>query len=62
MELGEAVFVLEPVKLARVDDDTADGGAVAADPLGGRVDDNIGAVVDGADVVTTSTKGVVNLE
>jgi hypothetical protein len=61
VELGEAVGVLEPVKLARVDDDTADGGAVSTDPLGGRVDDNIGAVVDGADVVTTSTEGVVNL-
>lgn len=62
VELGEAVGVLEPVKLARVDDDTADSGAVTADPLGSRVDDNIGAVVDGADVVTTSTEGVVNLK
>lgn len=61
VELGEAVGVLEPVKLARVDNDTADGGSVAADPLSGRVDDNIGAVVDGTDEVTASTKGVVNL-
>jgi hypothetical protein len=34
---------------------------VAADPLCGRVDDDISAVVDGADEVTTGTKGVVNL-
>lgn len=62
VELGESVGVLEPVKLARVDDDTANGGAVAANPLGGRVDDDISTVVDGADEVTASTEGVVNLE
>ena len=59
-ELGEAFAVLAPVELARVDNDTANGGAVAANPLGGGVDDNVGAVVDGTDKVTSSTKGVVD--
>jgi hypothetical protein len=34
---------LAPVEVAAVDDDAADGGAVAADVLGGRVDDDVGA-------------------
>lgn len=33
-ELGESLAVRAPVKLARVDNDAADGGAVAADPFG----------------------------
>lgn len=33
-ELRESLAVLAPVKLARVDNDAADGGAVAADPFG----------------------------
>lgn len=32
-ELGESLGVLAPVKLARIDNDTADGGSVSADPL-----------------------------
>jgi hypothetical protein len=40
--------VLLPVELAAVDDDAADRGAVAADVLGGRVDDDVGAVVERA--------------
>jgi hypothetical protein len=34
-ELGESLAVLAPVKLAGVDNNTSDGGSVAADPLGG---------------------------
>lgn len=60
--LGEPVGVLAPVELAAVDDDAGDGGAVPADPLGGRVDYNVGAVLDRADKVAASAKGVVNLE
>lgn len=60
-ELRESLAVLAPVKLAGVDDDTSNGGSVAADPLGGRVNDDVGAVVDGADKVSTGTKSVVNL-
>jgi hypothetical protein len=53
--------VLAPVELARVNDDTGNGGAVAADPLGSGVDDDVGSVVNGAAEVTTSTEGVVDL-
>ena len=60
--LREPLAVLAPVELAAVDDDAADGRAVAADPLGRRVHHNVGAVLDGADEIATRTKGVVNLE
>jgi len=43
-----------PVKVARVDDDAADGRAVTADPLGGRLDDDVGAVLDGATQITAA--------
>ena len=36
-----------PVELAGVDDDAADGGAVAAEELGGGVDHDVGAPLDG---------------
>lgn len=60
-ELGEASSVLAPVELARIDDDAADGGAVTANPLGSRVDDDVSAVLDGSDEVATGTKCVINL-
>lgn len=53
--------MLAPVELAAVDDHTADGGAVAADPLGRGMDDDVGAVVDGADEEATGSECVVNL-
>lgn len=61
-ELGEAGAVLAPVELARVDHNAADGCAVAADPFSRRVDDNVGAVVDGADEVASRSEGVVDLQ
>lgn len=60
-ELREPRCVLAPVELAAVDDDTADGGAVATDPLGRAVHDNVRAVVDRAGKVSTGTEGIVNL-
>lgn len=60
-ELGEAGGVLAPVELAAVDDDAANGGAVATDPLGCALDDDIRAVVDRASEVAAGTEGVVNL-
>lgn len=59
-ELGEARRVLAPVELARVDDDTANGRAVAADPLGRRVDDNVRTVLDRLAEVAARTEGVVD--
>ena len=45
-ELREAALV--PGKAAAIDDHAADGSAVAADELGGRVHHDVGAVLDGA--------------
>ena len=48
-----------PVKLAAVHDDAAQGGAVAADELGGGVDHDVCAVLDGADQVR-GAEGVID--
>ena len=50
-----------PVEAARVDDDAAQRGAVAADELGGRVYHDVGSVFDGADEVG-GAEGVVDDE
>lgn len=60
-KLWEAGTVLAPVKLARVDNHAANGGAVATNPLGSGVNNDVGAVIDGTDEVTSCAKGVVNL-
>ena len=59
--LRELVAVLAPVELAAVDNDTGDGGAVAADPLGRGVHDDVGAVLDWAHKVAARTEGVIDL-
>jgi hypothetical protein len=61
MELREASSVLGPVELSGVDDDASDRGSMAADPFGGRVDNDISAMIDRTDKVTSSTKSVVDL-
>ena len=48
-----------PVELAGIDDDAAQGGAVAADELGGGVNNNVSAVLNGADQVR-GAEGVVD--
>ena len=48
-----------PVELAAVHDDAAQGGAVAADELGGGVHHDVSAVLDGADQVR-GAEGVVD--
>ena len=53
--------MLAPVELARVDDYASDCGAVASDPFRGGMDDDVGAVVDGADEVAAGSESVVNL-
>lgn len=57
--LREAAVV--PLELSAIDDNAADGGAVAADPLCRRVDYDVGAVVDGTDEVAACAEGVVDL-
>lgn len=42
-ELREALGILAPVKLAAIDDNTSDSGAVATDPFGGGGDDDVGS-------------------
>jgi hypothetical protein len=53
--------ILAPVELARINDDTADGGSMTADPFGGAVDNNVRAMVDGTDVEASRSERVVNL-
>jgi hypothetical protein len=53
--------VLAPVKLAAVDDHTANGCAVTTNPLGRAMNDDIGTVFNRAEEVATSTEGVVDL-
>lgn len=50
-----------PIKLAR-DDDASNRRAVAADPLGDRLNDNVGAELEGADEVASAAEGVVDDE
>jgi hypothetical protein len=62
VELRESSSVLAPVELSGVNDDTADCGSMASNPLCGRMNDNISTVIDRADEVATSTEGVVDLK
>lgn len=57
----EAFSSFGPVELARVDDHTCDGSAMPTNPFGGRVDNDISTMVDGAAEITTSTERIVNL-
>ena len=50
-EAGELVDVLRPGELAAVDDDAGDDRSVSAEELGGRVHDDVGAVLERADEV-----------
>ena len=61
-KLRESLAVLTPVKLAAVDKYTSNGRAVAAYPFGRRVDDNVCAVIYGADKVAACAKSVVDLD
>ena len=62
VELGKSIGVTAPVKGATIDDDATYRGAVAANPFGGRVNDNVYAVIDGTTEVSGTAKGVVALE
>ena len=48
---GELIGVRSPVERTGIGDHAAHGRAVAADELGGGVDDHVGAVLDGAQQV-----------
>ena len=47
-----------PIELAAVDDDAADGDAVAAEKLGGRMHDDVGAVLEGPAQVGRGEGGI----
>ena len=61
VELREARGMLAPIELPAVNDDAADGRAVATNPFCGGMDHDVGAVVDGADEVAACAEGVVDL-
>ena len=54
----ETVGMRGPVELAGVDDHAAHDGAVSAHELGGRVDHDVGAVLDGTQQVGRGERGV----
>lgn len=60
-ELGESSGVLAPVEFSAVNHHATDGSAVAANPFGGAVHDDVGAVVDGPGKVATGAECIVNL-
>lgn len=61
-ELREPAPILAPVELAAVDDDAGNGRAVSANPFGGAVDDDVGAVGNGLAEVSARAERVVDLE
>lgn len=60
-KLREASSMLAPIEFPRVNNHASNGGAMASNPLGCAVDDNVGAMVDRAAEKSTSSKGIVNL-
>ena len=56
---GSVLTALLPVELAGVNDDAAQRGAVAADKLGGRMDNDVGTMLDRADQVGRA-EGVID--
>src|SRR5690606_6680973 len=53
-------LAVAPVELPGVDDHASDGGAVSADPLGRRLDDDVGAPVDRPAQVAGGAERVVH--
>lgn len=62
VELGEPIWMAAPVKVATVDDDATNRGAVAAYPFGGRVNNNVCPVVDGTTEVPSTAEGIIALK
>ena len=53
--------MLSPVEFAAINNYTSDGSAMATDPLGCTVYDNVGTMLKGASKITASSKGIINL-
>ena len=60
IHLGEPLRVLAPVELAAVHDHAPDGGAMPANPLGGRVHHDIRPVVDRPAEITPRSERVID--
>lgn len=61
-ELRKSGSVLAPVEFAAVNDNTSNGCTVSTNPLGSTVYNDVGPMVDGPEIVATSTKCVINLK
>ena len=62
LELGKPFSMNAPVESATVDDDAAYSSAVAANPFGGRVHDDVYPVVNRTTEISSTAKGVIALE
>ena len=62
MELGKPTWMTAPVKSATIDDNAAYRGTMAADPFGGRVNDDVDAMFDGTTEVSSTAKGIIALK
>ena len=60
-KLWESVCVLAPGKATTVDHDASKCGAVTSNPLGGGVDDDVNAVIEGPAKEAAGAEGVVDL-
>lgn len=57
-EFGE-LSAASPIEIASIHDDAAENSSMSADPLGGRLNDDVGSELDGLDEVSTTAKGVL---
>lgn len=53
--------MLVPVEAAAVDNHSTDGSTVAANPLGRRMDNDVGTMLNRTDIIATCTQSVVDL-
>ena len=53
--------MLAPIEFSRIDDDASNGSSMTSDPLCCRVNNNIRAVLNRANVIAASSKCVVSV-
>src|SRR5690606_40985009 len=59
--LGELwKLAIGPIEISSVDDDTTDGCAMTADPLGGRFHNDIRSMLQRTEQITTGSKGIID--
>lgn len=62
VELGKSLGMLSPVKFSAVDDHAGNGSTVSTYPFGGRMNDDVGAVVKRSAEIASGAEGVIDLE